>query len=63
MHIKVDADRCIGNGMCAALAPEHFEVSNDGDLTVLQEVVADSDVVPVQGAVLSCPAAAITVVE
>lgn len=63
MHIRVDKDKCIGNGMCAALAPEHFEVSNDGDLTVLQENVSDSDVATVQGAVLSCPAAAITVVD
>jgi ferredoxin len=63
MHIKVDTHACIGNGMCAALAPEHFEVSNDGDLTVLQDVVSEANLPSVHGAVLSCPAGAIKVVD
>lgn len=63
MHIEVDMNLCIGNGMCAAMAPEHFEVSNDGDLTVLQAQVSEADDAAVRGAALSCPAAAIQVVE
>jgi ferredoxin len=59
MRIAVDREKCIGNGMCAALAPDYFEVSNEGDLDVLMHDVRGADVDDVQGAALSCPAAAI----
>ena len=30
MKIKVDTGRCMGHGMCNALAPEVYEITDDG---------------------------------
>ncbi|GAA3431834.1 ferredoxin [Kutzneria kofuensis] len=30
MRIQVDTERCMGHGMCNALAPEVYEVTDEG---------------------------------
>ncbi len=57
--IKVDFDRCEGTGMCESLAPDHFEVDEQGFLQVLQEDVAEGEVAIVEEAVASCPTEAL----
>ena len=59
-RLAVDPDRCIGSGMCAAIAPYHFRV--DGPTSPpLAEVVDLDDAVT--DAVDSCPTEAISVRE
>jgi ferredoxin len=37
VKVGVDRDRCVGSGTCEALAPDVFEVGDDGVLTLLRE--------------------------
>ncbi len=45
--------------MCEAAAPRFFSVDDEGALTIRTAEVSESDKVLVQGAVLSCPVAAL----
>ncbi|MEV8441686.1 ferredoxin [Actinosynnema sp. NPDC051121] len=61
MKISVDYDRCEGHGLCAARAPEVFQLNDDFELvhrfaggTVPPELVADA-----RAGVDSCPVAAL----
>ena len=57
MKAFVDEDTCIGCGLCAAIAPETFEM--DGDIAkVIEEPVSDEDAA--SEACESCPVDAIT---
>ena len=58
VRIEVDRHTCISSGMCAGIAPDHFEVQADG-AHPLAEVV-DSDELVVDAAE-SCPVEAIKV--
>ena len=59
-RIAVDPQRCIGSGICAGTAPEHFRLV-DGLSTPLTAVTAPAD--PLIDAAESCPVEAITVRE
>ena len=62
MKITVDPDKCIGSGSCEMLAPDVFEVSDEG---LCQILVADAGAEAASGvrqAVKSCPTRAISVV-
>jgi ferredoxin len=59
MKIVVDRSRCTANGFCEAIAPQHFSLNEDGELTVLNEDVSPADQAQVEDAVSSCPAAAL----
>ena len=41
MKIRVDWDKCTGMGMCESLAPDVFEVDDDGSLILHAEEVPD----------------------
>ena len=60
MRIEVDRDRCVGSGSCEALAPDVFEVDDDGVLVVLRESLADEEVADVRDAVTACPTRALS---
>jgi ferredoxin len=69
MKIFIDRNTCIGNALCVAIAPEVFDLNDDG---VLQLSVAEGEEVPVHIAKLrdrileaeaSCPVGAIRVEE
>lgn len=57
MKARVDQELCIGCGLCASMAPEAFEMNDDGKAIAL-DVEADD---AVQEAVDSCPVSAIIV--
>ncbi|MEV4757363.1 ferredoxin [Micromonospora sp. NPDC049559] len=57
-RVGVDPRRCIGTGICAGTAPEHFQLVG-GLSTPLADVVEPAD--PVIDAADSCPVEAITV--
>lgn len=61
MRIILDRDRCTGLGICESLAPSHFEVDEDGELVVLNDVVSDSELPAVEEAVNGCPTEALRI--
>jgi ferredoxin len=63
MRIEVDRDRCASTGGCEALAPEVFEIGDDGVLVVLRPEPADADLPDVRRAVATCPTRALTLVD
>lgn len=61
MKIIVDQGRCTGLGICESLAPEHFEINEDGDLVLLDATVTDVDLDDVRRAVEGCPTEALRI--
>ncbi|WP_422769738.1 ferredoxin [Plantactinospora sp. WMMC1484] len=57
-RVSVDPHRCIGSGICAGMAPEHFQLVDDLS-TPLADQVAPADLVV--EAAESCPVEAILV--
>ena len=60
MKIVVDWDRCTGMGMCESLAPDVFEVDDDGSLQLHAETVPEGMEGDVREAVASCPTEALS---
>jgi ferredoxin len=60
MRIMVDRARCIGSGICESIAPEFFEVGDDGVQAVLREHVDEAGRAGVLLAVRSCPTLALS---
>jgi sterol 14-demethylase len=62
VRIVVDRDLCQGHGVCEGEAPNVFEVSKAGELTVLDERPA-GDRRAIEAAVKYCPTHALRIVE
>lgn len=62
MKVEVDFDKCESNAVCMGIAPEVFEVRDDGFLYVLQEEPPESLRGKCEDAADSCPTQAITIV-
>jgi ferredoxin len=62
MKVRVDPNSCVLTGLCAAVAPEVFDVDGDADSSqVILEEVTDAELSDrVREAALGCPVAAIT---
>ncbi|MEU9343458.1 ferredoxin [Streptomyces sp. NPDC048278] len=58
-RVLLDRVTCEGHGMCEVAAPAHFELDDEGKLTVLEPQVSADDELRVQEAVRSCPVAAL----
>lgn len=63
MRVVVDFDRCRSNAVCMGIAPEVFEVRDDGYLYVLDETPGEERRAQLEEAVASCPTQAISLVE
>ena len=61
--VVVDFDKCESNALCMGVAPEVFEVRDDGFLYILDEHPPESLRAKVEEAVRNCPTQAITVEE
>lgn len=59
MKIELDRTKCTGLGICESIAPDVFEVNDDGDLVLLTEEVTDDQLAEVEQAVEGCPTAAL----
>lgn len=59
MKVKVNRDACIGCGACEAIAPNVFELDDEGVSTVKVSPVAKEDEGDSKEAVESCPTSAI----
>ena len=63
MRIEVDRDLCQGHGVCEGEAPEVFELSKKGELTILQPTPHESLRPQIEAAVKYCPTHALTLDE
>lgn len=59
MRIEADRGKCDGLGMCEAMAPDFFEVGDDGTVVVLEESPGEEHRTDVAAAVDSCPVLAL----
>jgi ferredoxin len=60
-RVRVDRSRCLGTGGCEAVAPEVFEVGDDGVVRVLADEVGDGEAV--RDAVDACPTMALELAD
>lgn len=63
MKVVVDRSKCTGLGICESLAPDFFEVDDNGELVQLKEDVADDELAAVEEAVQGCPTEALRIVR
>ena len=63
MRIVLDAAKCSSLGLCESVAPDFFEVGDDGALVLLRTEGAASERALLQDAVASCPTAALSLQE
>lgn len=61
MKVVVDFDICQSNAVCMEVAPQVFEVRDDGYLYVLQENPSEAMRAEVEEAAERCPTGAITI--
>ena len=61
MRVTADRELCVGSGACEMLAPDVFEVSDDGVVQVLQDQPDDEE--SVRQAAQQCPTRALSLQE
>lgn len=61
MKVVVDFAKCTGLGICESMAPDFFEVDDNGDLVLLKEDISDDEVQSVEEAVSGCPTEALRI--
>lgn len=61
MRVCVDNDKCTAHAVCEAIAPEIFEVQDDGGLLILDENPAEELRQRLQESADACPADAIRI--
>ncbi|MBQ7136899.1 MAG: ferredoxin [Bacilli bacterium] len=61
MKAKVNKDICIGCGACQAIAPDVFELEDDGLAVCTQEVIEEDKKEETEEAMESCPTGAIEI--
>jgi ferredoxin len=62
MHIVIDADKCQGHARCTLIAPNLFDLDDDGNAFLLVDEVPGDQVELAERAVANCPEKAITTV-
>jgi len=63
MKVMVDADLCLGCGICEGIAPDVFSLDSGPTAEVLLDPVPDKYAADVKDAVEQCPEEAISIVE
>jgi ferredoxin len=61
MKVVVDFNKCTGLGICESMAPDLFEVNDDGALVLLKEDITDDELQSVEEAVAGCPTGALRI--
>lgn len=61
MKVILDRTKCTGLGICESLAPEFFEVNDDGELEVLKDDIGPEELAAVEEAVAGCPTEALSI--
>ncbi len=60
-EIVIDQDACIGCGGCVSVAPEYFELNDEGKSTPTKKKYDESDKEAVDEAINTCPVQAIKI--
>lgn len=60
LKIKLDRSKCTSLGICESIAPEYFEVDDQGQLAVLREDVPEEMRALAEQAVAGCPTGALS---
>ena len=60
MRVIVDRDRCEGNAVCMAVAPEVFDLDDEDYAVVKTDPVPADQEELVEQAIVECPRAALT---
>jgi ferredoxin len=60
MEITVDYARCKALGICESIAPGTFEVDDDANLNV-QDNLSDANLQDIEAAVATCPTRALSI--
>jgi ferredoxin len=63
MRVEVDFTKCTGLGICESLAPDVFEVNDEGDLVLLKADISDEELQDVEAAVSGCPTEALRLLQ
>ena len=63
MKVEVDLGACRSYAICVGIAPDVFELDEDGVLVVLRSDVAPGDEDRVREAALACPTQAILLTD
>lgn len=64
MKVSVDPDKCMGHGMCTALAPAVYQVNEESGFNEMGEFeVADDQHAEARRGVTACPEHAIAVLS
>ena len=63
MKVKVDADICLGCGICEGIAPDVFSLGSEPYAIVLLTPVPEKFWAAVKDAIEQCPEEAIEIVE
>ncbi|WP_370501104.1 ferredoxin [Mycolicibacterium sp. jd] len=61
MEVKVDYAKCTGLGICESVAPDFFEVNDEGALVLLKREISDDELQAVEEAVAGCPTEALSI--
>ena len=62
-RLVVDMGKCSGLGICEAVAPDFFEIGDDGGLLVLSHEIGPDHRAEIEEAIRSCPTRAISLIE
>ncbi|MDP9183281.1 MAG: ferredoxin [Actinomycetota bacterium] len=60
MQVLCDVEKCTGLGLCESIAPDFFEVQDDGTLVMLRETFDESERTALNEAIRSCPTEALS---
>lgn len=63
MKVEVDLGACRSYAICVGIAPDVFELDDDGLLVVLRSEAAEGDEDRMREAALACPTQAILLTE
>ena len=61
MRVIVDYGKCTGLGLCESIAPEFFEVDDDGELQLLRSDAEEARRAELEEACRSCPTEALRI--
>ena len=61
MKIVLDENKCSSLGMCESVAPDFFEVGDDGELNLLNATPPEDQRALMEEAVAACPTSALSI--
>jgi ferredoxin len=60
MRIIVDREKCSGLGICESVAPDFFEIGQDGVMVLLEEHITEDRLEEIREACEGCPTEALS---